>query len=504
MFWKIFAGCLFISLASHTIRADSDDPKVIDAVKRKDIRAIESLLKGHANVNAPAGDGATALHWAVNQDDINLSNLLIGSGANVNAANDLGVTPLFLACTNGSGAMVDRLLAAGAKANVMTASGESVLMECSRTGDEKAVEALLAHGADVSAKENLEQQTALMWAVSEKHPGVVKILLRHRADVQARSRVHPLLVVRVGTEIGARVVCPPGVDLVAGVPCAKVDTEPRGGSTALLLAARVGDVESARLLLAAGAKVNDTAPDGNSALVIASYSDHLDMAAFLLENGADPNWARAGYTALHTAVLRGNVELVKTLLAHGANLNCLLTKGTPVLRDNQDLRLSSDLAGATPLFLAARFLEVDILRTLIAAGANPLLGIKDGTSPLMAAAGVGSRVDFTRRENNTLGGVAPPVDDDAALEAVKLEFAKGADVNASNQDGDTALHGAAFHGYANVIQFLAGKGANLNAKNKAGKTPLDMTIVVEGNIGRHEVKSAETILRQLLAKSGAS
>lgn len=498
MLRKIIGGYLFIALISGVVWAG---PNLVDAVKEKNADLVLTLLKEHVNVNAAEGDGATALHWAVYQDDASLVTLLIRYGANVNAANDLGVTPLLLACTNRDDGMVEKLLAAGANANQRTVAGESVLMNCSRTGSNGAVKALLEHGADVSAKENFDQQTALMWAVAEKHSDVVKTLLEHGADVHARSRVHQLLVVRQGTEIGARVVCPPGVDTVGGVPCAKADMEPKGGSTALLIAARVGDVASAELLVAAGADVNDKAPNGDSALVIAAYSGHVEMTAFLLEHGADPNWAGAGYTALHAAVLRGNLALVKTLLAHGANTNCVVTKGTPVLRDNQDLRIGSGLIGATPLFLAAQFLEVSIMRTLVAAGANPFSTLKDGTTPLMAAAGVGSRVDFTRRENNTLGGVAPPADDDQALEAVKIEVEKGADVNATNSAGDTALHGAAFHGYANVIQYLASQGANLTAKNKAGQTPLDMTVVVEGNIGRHEVKTAETTLRQLLAKA---
>jgi ankyrin repeat protein len=205
---------------------------------------------------------------------------------------------------------------------------------------------------------------------------------------------------------------------------------------------------------------------------------------------------------LHVAVLRGDLELVKALLAHGANPNIPLTKGTPVLRDNLDLHLRSNLAGATPFFLAAKFVEVEMMRVLAAAHADPLAGLKDGTTPLMAAAGVGWRVAaYTRRDTPTPASVPPPPDDEETLEAVKLAIALGADVKATNDTGETALHGAAAGGYAPVIQLLVEKGAALNAKNRLGETPLAMVKYdLEGTKGRHEVKTAEALLRALGAK----
>jgi len=277
----------------------------------------------------------------------------------------------------------------------------------------------------------------------------------------------------------------------------------KGGSTPLLFAARVGDLDSAKLLIAAGADVNDTAPDGSSALVVAAYSGQGHLAAFLLEKDANPNSAGAGYAALHVAVLVGDSELVKALLTHGANPNVQLTKGTPVQRDNTELHLRSSLAGATPFFLAAKFVEGDIMRALIAAGANPLLGLQDGTTPLMAAAGVGSKAPkYTRRDVATPSSSGAPPDNDRTLEAVKIALEAGADVNAANEAGDTALHGAASGGYTEVIQLLADNGAKLNVKNNSGRTPLEAMVKadVDGDKDTNEIRSSKILLRKLSGK----
>jgi ankyrin repeat protein len=470
------------------------------------------------DVNAPQDDGATALHWAAHWDDLAMADLLIQAGANASAADDLGVTPLFMACTNGSGTMVERLLAAGANANAASVTGETPLMTCSRGGNANAVKALLAHGSNVNAKENSRDQTALMWAVAQRHPEAVRVLLEHGADVHARSRVSGDLVVR--DVEGARFVCPPDageetrrkssykVQAIAGssdipkVSCAVADMAPKGGSTPLLFAARTGGVESTRLLVAARANVNDAAPDGNSALVEAAYSRHGDVAALLLDKDANPNAAGAGYTAMHIAVLTGDLDLLKALLAHGANPNVQLAKGTPVLRDNVDLHLRDELIGATPFFLAAKFVEVEMMRTLAASGADTRLGLRDGTSPLMAAAGVGWRVaSYTRRDTHTPAAGPPPPDDDEALAAVKLALDLGGEVNASNDAGETPLHGAAAAGYAPIIQLLVEHGAKLDAKNRRGLTALaTVKIDPEGTKGRHETRTADLMLRKLGAK----
>jgi ankyrin repeat protein len=512
-----------VPLTGSLLAADS---RMADAAKNQDRDTVKALLKQHVDVRAAEDDGATALHWAAHWDDLEMADLLIRAGANASAATDLGVTPLSLACNNGGDAMVSKLLLAGANANIATSTGETPLMTCARAGNAEAVKALLAHGAKVNAKENLRDQTALMWAVSQRHAEVVSVLLANGADVKARSRVTGQLVVR--NIVGSRFVCPSGASgedptktgykiengtqPAVKATCAKADMAPKGGSTPLMFAARVGALDSAKLLVAAGANVNDAGPDGNSVLVIAAHSGQGKVAELLLDKDANPNASGAGYTALHAAVLTGDTELVKALLAHGANPNLRLTKGTPVLRDNVELHLSEALLGATPFFLAAKFLEIDSMRSLAAAGADTQLALNDGTTPLMAATGVEwmeaspTKKRYTRREAMTPNSAGMPFpDDDEALATVKLALELAHNVNAANKAGDTAMHGAANCGYAAIIQLLAEQGANLNAQNKKGATPLDLADgYLRGNKGPHEPNKAEIMLRKLGAQGHGS
>jgi uncharacterized protein len=450
-------GWWIASLVSAVNLAAAGDLRLIDAVKSKNTDAVRVLLEQRVDVNAPQGDGATALQWAVHLDDLTTADLLIHAGARVNAANDTGVTPLFLACTNRNAAMVEKLLTAGANPNAALLNGETVLMTCARTGESGAVKALLARGANVNAKESSHDQTALMWAAAQKHAAIVGALVEHGADVRARSRVYTQTVTSEVTQRAGR------EELNYTVP--------RGGSTPLLFAARVGDVESARILLAAGANVNDALPDGASALVEAAHSGHEAVGALLLDKGADPDAAAVGYTALHAAVLRGGLDLVRALLVHGANPNLPITKGTPVRRNSEDFELPATLLGATPYLLAAKFLEADIMRVLAAGGADPRVPMKTGATPLMVAAGLGASAQADRRGLSVIDG-GKMEDERRVLEAVTVAFDLGSDVNAVNQAGDTALHGAAALGYNTVVRFLADHGAQLNVKNKRGQTPL--------------------------------
>jgi uncharacterized protein len=255
---KNVAGWWMVPLASVVALAAASDMRLIDAVKTGNKQAVLALLKQRVDVNAPQGDGATALHWAVHRDDLVTTDLLIRAGARADVANDLGVTPLFLACTNRNGAMVEKLLAAGANPNATLVRGQTVLMECSRSGNLRGVKALLARGADVNAKESAHGQTALMWAVAQQHPQVVEALVEVSADIKSRSRIYTQVVTGEQTQRAGR------EELNYTVH--------RGGSTPLLFAARVGDAESAKILLAAGADVNESLPDGTSALVEAAYS----------------------------------------------------------------------------------------------------------------------------------------------------------------------------------------------------------------------------------------
>ncbi len=456
---KSLVAPVVVSLFCAAHLSAAADLRLIEAVKARNMEAVRSLLKERVDVNARQPDGATALHWAAHRDDLTAADLLIRAGAR-EMANELGVTPLYLACTNRSAPMVKRLLAAGANPNAKLLRGETVLMECARTGDLAAVTALLAAGADVNAKESINDQTALMWAVGQQHADVVRALVEVGADIQARSRTYPQNV-----ETGNR----GGGGAVTEVL--------RGGSTPLLFAARVGDLESAKLLVAAGADVNDALPDGASALIVAAHSGHGALGAWLLEKGAAPNAAGVGYTALHAAINRSDVALVKALLTYGADPDIRIRKGSPARRDSNDFQLQSRLVGATAYLLAAKFVEVDIMRALVDAGANREAVMPDGTTALMLAAGNGEARARDPRRNETRRqicvcdwGIIEP--ESVVLDAVKIALDGGSDVNAVNRSGDTALHSAAAMGYDSVVQLLADRGADLNVKNKRGLTPL--------------------------------
>jgi ankyrin repeat protein len=462
---------------------------LVEAVKQHDVSAVRALLKARADVNAPEGDGATPLHWAAHLDDEALVGLLVAAGANVNAANDLRITPLHLAAVNGNAAIVRALLEKGARADAGSETGVTPLMEAARSGSADAVRALLAGGAAVNGQERDRGQTALMWAVARRHPVVVRVLLDHGADVHARTRSRPLTVM---LDQGPRRTVKTAMQDARQIEA--------GGSTALLFAAQAGDAESARLLLAAGANVNDTAADGRSALVLAAFAGHPSVAAVLIDHGADPNTAGAGYTALHAAVLRGDLATVRALLARGADANARLTRGSPVRRFGSQWALTSTMTGATPLFVAAAYLEVDIARALVDSGADHRLGLANGTTPLLAAAGTAvekeARPSDLRRWNVADSDTpqVPRAESDV-LAACRLLLDAGAGVNQANEAGDTALHAAAAAGMTGVIELLAARGATIDATNAVGQTPLSMTLPR----GRQQEgsKAAEELLRKL-------
>jgi ankyrin repeat protein len=447
-------GVLVLAQAGLFAAADA---RLIGAIRSKDVATVRVLLKQRVDVNAPQGDGTTALHWAAHVNDLTIADLLIRAGARGAVANENGFTPLHLACTNRNGAMVERLLAARADANAASLNGETVLMTCARAGDARGVKALVMKGARVNVKETAHDQTPLMWAAAQRHPEVTGLLIESGGDINARSRTYAQTVVGEQTQRFGR------EELNYTVL--------RGGSTPLLFAARSGDAASAKLLLAAGANVNDALPDGMSALVLAAHSGHTEVANVLLEKGADLNSAGAGYTALHAAVLRSDLELVNALLLRGASPNLRTTKGTPIRRDTTDFNLPATLIGSTPYLLAARFLEPEIMKALIEGGADSTLTMRDGATPLMVAAGAGSGGNATRRGIAVIdGGVVEP--EGEVLAAVTAAINLGADVNATNQAGDSALHVAAGRGLNAVVQLLADSRAQLGVKNKRGLTPL--------------------------------
>jgi ankyrin repeat protein len=426
--------CLAL-IAPHQagVEAAADSPPLLEAVKSQDLEAAATLLRDGAAVDARQSDGATALHWGAYRDNLEIVDLLLGAGADVNAVNRLGTPPLWLAVVNGSAQLIGRLLEAGADPNVALPEGETPLMTAARSDTAKGVRALVAAGADIAARESARGQTALMWAIAQGHHDVVSALVDAGADVSARSKIRPRLMSNEGVFGGA---------FDHGV------VEHLGDFTPLMFAARQGDIESARRLLDAGADVNDVAGNSASALVLAVHSGHSPLAAFLLEQGADPDADGAGYTALHAAVLRGQLAAVKALLAHGADANVRLEKGTPGRRASEDWAFKARYVSATPFWLAAHFRELEIMRALAGGGADPSLtttefwrpvGERVGdvgppqvtggfVTPIMAALQgtsdrarlVTSRPDPVREERLTLGTVTVAVDLGGDIDAADM------------------------------------------------------------------------------------
>ncbi len=493
----LFFGAVFAGVAEPQGRPPGE-LKLVEAVKQNNRTAVQTLLGQGVDVNAAQRDGATALHWATYRDDLETVDRLIAAGANANVFNDLRVTPLILASANGNAGIIERLLRGGAEPDSARENRVTPLMEASRTGSLDAVRVLLESGANANARTDDRQQTALMWAVSQQHPEVVRMLLESGADPHARTRTRrdwvmldrgPRRVAKLAAAVGTEVE--------------------RGGNTALLFAAMNGDLNSARLLRAAGVEVNETGSDGNAPLVVAAFSGHGGFVSWLLDEGADPNTAGAGYTALHTAVLRSDSQTVGTLLAHGADPNVPMTKGSPVRRNGSQWGLSSAWAGATPLVLAASYLELDIMRVLVSGGASLTPTLPDGTTPLLVAAGI----TIERRLNRPLDHVDTTTDigddccdrpEDGILEALEVLLDSGADVNEANQAGDTAMHAAASGGLTSVIQLLADRGAKLNVKNEAGETPLALTSPREGQRWDDRVSPQLQKAGELLRELGAT
>jgi uncharacterized protein len=446
----------WLVIAAPVALAAAPRPPLVDAARRGDKAALQALVqKGSAaDVNAAEGDGTTALHWASYRDDVDSADLLIRAGARVNAANDLGATPLWVAAQNGSDTMVRRLLSAGADPNAALLAGETPLMVAARSGKPAVVEQLIAKGAKLDAR-GARSQTALMWAVAQKHPDVVKVLLAHGADVSLRSAAWSQVM-----------AVPPHGYLPYNREI------PAGHETALLFAARVGDVESAKLLVAAGASVNDADAWGVTAVTLAAHSGYGALVDFLLEKGADPNADGPGFAALHEAIMRRDEAMAASLLVHGANANLPLRTWTPTRRSSDDFNFAPELVGATPFWLAARFSEPGVMRLLLKHGADPMVvhhGDRmvegrgeafqhrtDVTTVVMAAAGMGGGrawVPVPRGEREAL-----------TLEAVKLGVELGIDVNAANTDGRTALDGAQALKYETVVSYLAQHGAKASGK----------------------------------------
>jgi ankyrin repeat protein len=475
-------GCVLILLSVTSLQADS---QLADAAQSQDNATVHSLLKQKVDVNAPQPDGTTALHWAVRQDDLETADLLINAGANVKAANRFGATPLSLAATNGNAAVIEKLLKTGEDANaVVSESGDTILMLAARTGKPDAVAVLLNHGADVN-KTNATGQTALMWAAAERNSAAVQVLIDHKANLTAKTHAAPP---------------PKPMDTIFSAPF------PVGGMTALLFAARQNDMKSAAILLTAGAEVKESAQDGTSPILVAILNGHYTLANFLLEHGADPNAVDGkGRAALYATVDMRNLEwstrpappekdpmteldLIKALLAHGANPNARLTKKIPLRGQPSFDGRWANMIGATPFWRAAQSDDVTVMRLLKEKGADPLLSTTDHTTPLMVAAGVG----WSDGQSHGSQSDAP--------EALKLCLEWGGDVNAANDVGFTALHGAAFRGANEVVKLLVEKGARMDVKNQEGRLAVNMAEGMHiGPGGWVEHEDTAALLHKLMA-----
>jgi ankyrin repeat protein len=436
-------------------------------------------------------DGTTPLEWAVYNDDLPAAQRLVHSGANVNAANRYGVTPLSLAATNRNAAMAKLLLDAGADAKAKLPEGITMLMTAARTGNPEIVRLLIEHGADVNAKGEQYGESALVWAAENNHAEAAQVLIAHGAELNARTNIPHYDKDRFGLE---------GVLTIL----------PHGGWTPLMYAGRQGSLDVARTLVNAGADVNLADPDGTTALMLAIMNGHYDTAAMLTEKGADPNLTdAAGMAALYAAVDMNTlgevfgrpgrqfpdkltaIDLMKVLLAHGANPNAALK--TPTLQRAHTPGEPSLNTGPTPLMRAAKNGDAEAIRLLLEHGANPNASEKNGTTALMLAAGLGRGTGAFTKDYATEAQL---------LEAVQALVSAGAEVNAVDDNGETPLHYGA-QASDDIVKFLAAKGAKLDAKDHKGRTPVEMALGVglHGHAGGPPNVRTETadLLRHLIA-----
>lgn len=445
------------------------DSPLADAVERQDQVAFRELLEQQVDVNVAQIDGMTALHWAAHHDDLRAARMLLKAGARANVENRYGVTPLYSACQNGNGTLIELILEAGADANAAFREGETALLIAARTGKPDAVRVLLANGAKVNAT-GPQKQTALMWAAAEGNLNVVKLLIDAGANLRA-----------------------------------KLDS----GFTPLLFAVRNGRHEVVHALLEAGIDINETAepksgrlPKGSTPLTLAILNGHFSLAASLLEAGADPNETRTGLSPLHIlSIVRkpnggdgpddlpppdgsgttNSLQMAKTLVKHGADVNAQLKRG------------KSHWPGATPFYLASWTADVPLMRSLVELGADPLVPAKDGSTALMAATGIG------RKMEDLSAGTEPEI-----LAAAEYLLELGVDIDAVNESGETAMHGAAYKNLPRVVAFLDQQSADAKVwhqRNRRGSTPF---LIAAGYRPGNFKPSLETMaaIKEVMARHG--
>ena len=548
--------CVALLLSMAVLRA-ANSP-VADAAMKGDMAAVRLLAGQKADVNAPQADGATAIHWAVYRNDLEMADLLIRAGANVKAANLEGATALSLACINGSAPMIERLLKAGADPKERGPHGETALMMAARTGAVDAIRLLLDRGAEINATETLRGTTALHWAAAEQHPAAVKLLVERGADVSARS--NPAAMARtaylaptvrqraaqVGAEAAStarggggrgRATGEAGAGGGRGGRQGGAPTQPEpqdfdnqeffrprqnadgGGLTALVFAAREGDLDTARILIEAGADVNQATQYGWSALLTATQNRNYRLASYLLDHGANPSLAnKGGWTPLYLATDNRNIEggdypvragdldhldFIKKLLDHGANVNARAKDSTETRTIFTMQWLYED--GATPFLRAAQSGDLELMKLLLAHGADPKIATTNNVTPLAVASGIG-----------WVQGVTYEWSENENLEAVKMCLDLGIDPNTVDGDGRSALHGAAHKGRTAVVRLLVDHGARLDSRDNGSRDTVNGELVGHGwlpvdyadglvRVGvQSAIAHAETaaLLRNLMAKAG--
>ena len=482
----LWSALTLVVVVAGAVRA-AGPPTIVDVAKAGNVEAVRTFLKQPKAANVATKDGTTALHWATDLDNLAMAQALVRAGANVKATNRYGATPLWLAALNGNAASIGMLLEAGADAAAASAEGETPLMVAARTGKLDAVNALLSRGADPNTQEQWRGQTALMWAAAEGHAPVIEALVARGAHVQTRSS---------------------------------------GGFTALLFAAREGRIGAMEALIKAGADMNDSLPvrrrpaqnagsapatpeTGPNAFLLAAANAHYELAAWLLDRGADPNVAPQGYTALHQvswvrkAGIAGSnnpapqgsgsmdsLTFVRTLVAKGATLDARVTK-----RPSMGVTTLNSI-GATPFLLAARTADAPLMKLLAELGANPLLTNEDGSTPLMVAAGLGTNAPGEDP------GTEPEV-----LDAVKVALELGNDLNAVDKNGETAMHGAAYKHVPTVVKYLADRGARAdvwNRPNSKGWTPLKITEGIQRGMNIVSSPPTAAMIREVMAANSSA
>ena len=458
---------------AHPVVASAADTPLADAAMHGDLETVRALVKSGRDIDEAQGDGMTALHWAAFRDDVEMATLLVGADANVAATTRVGgIVPLWMAATNGSAVMIDLLVDGGALVNWPTSTGATPLMAAATSGSVDAVQRLLDHGAFVNSREKANGQTALMFAAWENRADVIRLLVDHGAHAGLTSLVVAMDDRRYDSD---------GNELPAGRPRAPGANSMMGGMTALLYAARDGHLEAVQALVESGAVVDQVAgSEGSSPMVIAIANGHYTVAKWLLDAGADPNVANIdGLAPLYATInMRfapvswapnprtdqervDALELLAALLDGGADPTARIARGlwfSPTSHNG----LWIDPAGATPFWRAAQASDVESMRLLLAAGADPHLPTFAGTTPLMVASGIGWRGNFSQN--------AP----ESWMQAVHFLVELGAEVDAVDSRGYTALHGAAALGNNEMVEFLVARGADVTAINKAGDSAADM------------------------------